>query len=112
MSRQVAIDFDAAAAAAARERALDQVEGGSASWQEEAIVVLRRIAREKSELTTDDLWRALARPDDLEPRAAGALMRRAVREKLVERTDRTRKSERVACHRRDVRVWRSLVHGG
>ena len=81
---QLGIDFDAAAAAAAREKAIDRVEAGSAEWQEEALRAVEQLARRKPELTTDDLWRALAPP--AEPRAAGAVMRRAVRERLIERS--------------------------
>lgn len=108
-NEQLGIDFDAARAAAARDEAIDRVEAGSDEWQQEAVAALRQLATRLPELTTDDLWRVLERPDDLEPRAMGAAMRSAVRAGIVERTDRTRKSERVACHRRDVRVWRSLI---
>lgn len=107
---QLGIDFDAAAAAAARDKAIDRVEGGSVEWQDEALLAVEQLARRKPELTTDDLWSVLEPP--AEPRAAGAVMRRAVREQLIERTERTRKSLRVACHRRDLRVWRSLVYRG
>ncbi len=109
---QLGIDFDAAAAAVARDEAINRVESGSSEWQQDALLAVDGLCRRLPEITTDDLWRVLERPDDLEPRAAGAVMRRAVREGLIERTDRTRKSARVACHRRDLRVWRSLVYGG
>lgn len=111
-NEQMGIDFDAARAAAARDDAIDRVERGSEEWQRDALDAVRQLATKLPELTTDDLWRAVDRPDDLEPRAMGAVMRSAVRAGLVERTDRTRKSVRVACHRRDVRIWRSLVHRG
>lgn len=109
---QLGIDFDAAASAVARDEAISRVASGSSEWQQDALLAVHELCRRQPELTTDDLWRVLERPDDLEPRAAGAVMRRAVRAGLIERTDRTRKSARVACHRRDLRVWRSLRYGG
>lgn len=44
-----------------------------------------------------------------EPRALGALMREAARAGDIEATDAWALSERVACHRRPLRVWRSLL---
>jgi len=76
---------------------------------QEALAVIRSVAQAQSALTTDDIWRVLGRDAELEGRAMGAAMRMAAKLGYVRRTDTTRKSERVACHRRDLRVWESLL---
>ncbi len=97
------------AGAAARDRAIDQVERGSGEWQVDAIAAIRQVAAVQPELTTDDVWRALGRDPDVEGRAMGAAMRTGAKLGLIKRTDRTTKSARVACHRRDLRVWVSRI---
>lgn len=101
--------FDVASAEAARDASIDQVELSTAEWQEQAILAIRAVARIQPTITTDDVWRVLGRDPDLEGRAMGAAMRTAAGLGYVERTDVTQKSKRVACHRRDLRVWRSLI---
>ena len=96
--------------ARARDRAIDRVERGSGEWQVEALTAIRNVAASKPELTTDDVWRALGRDPEVEGRAMGAAMRQAAKLGLIERTDRTVRSVRVACHRRDLRIWRSKIH--
>jgi hypothetical protein len=103
---------DKRAGAQARDASIAQVERGSGEWQIEALVAIRAVAAAQTEVTTDDVWRTLGRDPDVEGRAMGAAMRAAAKLGLVERTDRTVKSLRVACHRRDLRVWRSRIHGG
>ncbi len=97
------------AGAAARDRAIEQVERGSGEWQLDAVVAIRKVAAVQPELTTDDVWRALGRDPAIEGRAMGAAMRYAAKIGLIQRTDRTTKSARVACHRRDLRVWVSKL---
>jgi hypothetical protein len=97
------------AAARARDRSIDQVERGSGEWQVDALAAIRQVAAAQPELTTDDVWRALGRDPDVEGRAMGAAMRQAAKLGLIKRTDRTTKSARVACHRRDLRVWLSRI---
>jgi hypothetical protein len=107
---QMNLDWqDSKAGARARDRAIDQVERGSGEWQVEAVSAIRRVAAVQPELTTDDVWRALGRDPDVEGRAMGAAMRQAAKLGLIKRTDRTTKSARVACHRRDLRVWVSRI---
>jgi hypothetical protein len=98
--------------AKARDRSIDQVERGSGEWQVDALAAIRNVAAAQPELTTDDVWRSLGRDPELEGRAMGAAMRTAAKLGLIKRTDRTTKSARVACHRRDLRVWVSKIHGG
>ena len=97
------------AGAKARDRAIEQVERGSGEWQVDAVAAIRKVAAALPELTTDDVWRALGRDPDIEGRAMGAAMRQASKLGLIERTDRTVRSLRVACHRRDLRVWLSKI---
>ena len=107
---QMNLDWEnAKEGAKARDRAIDQVERGSGEWQVEALSAIRRVAASVPELTTDDVWRALGRDPEIEGRAMGAAMRHAAKLGLIERTDRTTRSLRVACHRRDLRVWKSRI---
>lgn len=101
--------FNVELAAKARDIGIARVEAATDEWQEEALAVIRSVAQAKPTLTTDDVWRELGRDTELEGRAMGAAMRMAAKLGYVRRTDTTRKSERVACHRRDLRVWESLL---
>lgn len=101
--------FDAEQGARARDIGIARVEASTDEWQQEALRVIREIATQRPVLTTDDVWRELGRDDDIEGRAMGAAMRMAAALGYIRRTDRTQKSERVACHRRDVRVWESVL---
>jgi hypothetical protein len=101
--------LDLYAALAAREDALARArEGAGEGWMRDALEAVGRLARERREFTTDEVWQAVEAP--AEPRAMGAVMCEAARRGLAEATDRTRRSCRVACHARPVRVWRSLVY--
>ena len=114
MTKQTEIDWNATgrvAAEEARDEAISCVERGSEDWQPLATQAIRRIAAEQRELTTDDVWLAIGRDHDVEGRAMGAAMRAAASLGFIARTDRTVKSLRVVCHRRDLRVWVSLLCG-
>jgi hypothetical protein len=73
-----------------------------------ALEVVRALVLQKPELTTDDVWEELDRRGchTREGRALGSVMRQAASEGLIEPTDTYRQSERVACHRRPLRVWK------
>jgi len=101
--------FNAERSAQERDLGIARVEASTDEWQQEALAVIRSVAQAQSALTTDDIWRVLGRDAELEGRAMGAAMRMAAKLGYVRRTDTTRKSERVACHRRDLRVWESLL---
>ena len=96
-----------------REQGIAQAEGGApavALW--EAVAVVRLLALRHRTLTTDDVWKRLEAIGALtlpEPRALGAVMRRAQRQGYVEPTEEWRLSVRPACHRRPLRIWRSLL---
>jgi hypothetical protein len=101
--------FNAQIGAILRDDAIDRVAAGSADWQPFAVEAIRLVALTQSTLTTDDVWRVLGRSDDLEGRAMGAAMRTAAHRGYIVRTDRTEKSVRAVCHRRDLRVWESRI---
>lgn len=110
--RQVKLEKrDVEHAEAARDLGIARVGAATEEWQEQAVEAIRALARRQAELTTDDVWERLGRDADIEGRAMGAAMRTAAKLGYIRRTDRTHKSERVACHRRDLRVWESLLGG-
>lgn len=112
MAEQLRLDWtreDKVASAIQRDRAIDRVARSTGEWQVDALAAIRSLAAQNSEFTTDDVWRSLGRDPDVEGRAMGAAMRAAAKLGLIRRTDRTKKSHRVACHRRDLRVWESLI---
>ncbi len=91
-----------------KDEAVDRVERSHEDWVALTKRVVIALANNRAEFTTDDVWQLLGQRTPVEPRAMGAAMRIAAREKIVERTDRVQKSVRPACHRRPVTVWRSL----
>lgn len=114
MASQRGFDFDKEVAERVKERAIDRVErAADEDWLSLVSGLVRHLALTRETLTTDDVWAGIgdrvAEPS--EPRAMGAVMRTAARSGWVEATDRTVKSSRVKCHRRPIRVWRSLLRG-
>lgn len=87
--------------------AIERVErNADADWIEAAYMAVVRIAAVRAAFTTDQVWAEVGSPR--EPRAMGAVMRRANREGICKPTDRTRASARPENHARPVRVWESL----
>lgn len=81
------------------------------AWMATALDTIKRIAALQDRFTTDDVWLALDPHDEAthEPRAMGAVMRRAAKMGWVAPTRDYRPSSRPACHARPVRVWGSLI---
>lgn len=79
-----------------------------ASWQLAAIEVVRRLAAELVDFTTDEIWERLEHPPR-EPRLFGPLMRACEREGIIERTEEFRPSTRPINHGRRQQVWRSRL---
>jgi hypothetical protein len=106
-------EHEAEGAESARDEAIAQVEANAdREWKTAALGAVRWLAANRVEFTSDDVWRLL--PDQSaatthEPRALGAVMRKAARDGLVRKTDRVVNSTRVECHARPVAVWQSLV---
>lgn len=107
--------FDPEASQRARDEAIRRVdEAADVAWKQQAHAAIVWLAVHRATFTTDDVWRRLDALEILgprEPRALGALMRTAKRRGLIRPLNRWIQSERVACHRRDLRLWESLVFG-
>lgn len=106
--------FDPSGAIAAAALAVDVVgENADDAWFSAALVVVRELARQSIgpisfTFTTDEVWLALEENPDVgtrEPRAMGAVMRAAAQQGWVRATSHYRKSVRVECHARPLRVW-------
>jgi hypothetical protein len=94
-----------------RDAALLQVdEHADASWKQAALDCVRQLAQTRNTFTTDDVWDALRATPEMthEPRALGAIMRRAQAAGLIAPTDEWRPSKRPVCHASPKRVWMSL----
>lgn len=94
-----------------RDEAIARVERHAApDWKAEAWDAVQVVAARAEEFTTDEVWAELAQrrngASTHEPRAMGAIMRNAEAAGLIEPTERWRLSDRAACHRRPMRVWR------
>lgn len=84
------------------------------AWWSAAMLAFARVATEHGLFTTDEVWAALdgAGVDTHEPRAMGAIVKRARAAGWIEPTGGYRESDRPGCHRRPCALWRSLVLGG
>lgn len=82
-------------------------------WFAQALAVVRVLAHRGEPFTTDDVWARLDRmgTSTHEPRAMGAVMRRAKTAGLCQPTDEYRPSVRPEHHRGPVRVWVSTRPG-
>lgn len=88
---------------------IERVEAhASMVWLDEADAAVSVLCTIGLDFTTDDIWKLLeqstARTHD--PRAMGAVMRRAALEGRLLNTGMFRKSRRPDCHRRPLAVWR------
>jgi len=94
-----------------RERAIKAVGLSNDVFMRAADKAIRAVALNHETFTTDLVWFCL---DDWgysteEPRALGAAMRVAQKDDIIYPTDSWELSIRPACHRRPLRVWRSLI---
>ncbi len=90
--------------------AIDRVErNADEQWKDEAYKCVRLARVYYAEFTTDTIWKMLENIGHTthEPRAMGAIMRRAAKEGLIEPTGKYLKSRRPECHKRPVMLWRS-----
>ena len=107
--------FDFAAAALARDEAIDRVEAHTElNWADAALDAVRLTALALDSFIVDEVWVRIS-PDcgeePHEPRAMGAVMRRARIAGWVEPTDDFQPSARVTAHRNPRRIWRSRLRG-
>lgn len=94
-----------------RDKALANVAANTdEQWWQETMLIIKHIATNTFDFTTDDIWAYLATttlPTPHERRALGALMMAACRAGLITPTDRYRQSKRPQCHARPIRVWQA-----
>ena len=105
--------FDAAAASEARDEAVERVgRHANGEWRARAGQIIATLARKQPSLTTDDVWREIAGEavETHDPRAMGSAIQDAVRAGLIQGSATWVPSDRVACHKRPLRVWSSLVY--
>lgn len=97
----------------ALDTALDSVDqSADDKWKKAADYAVVQLALRKSEITADDVWDVLDGLDveTHEHKAMGPVMRRAAKDGIIERTDRTIKTRRPQRHKGDVRVWKSRIY--
>lgn len=96
-----------------KEEAIEAVSrGADQDWWSAATRGVRVLAKRQQYLTSDDVWSWL-RPLEVQthdPRAMGAIMRLASRDRAIQATNDWCTSGRPACHRRPIRIWKSLTY--
>ena len=97
-----------------KDEAIDRVEEhADAEWKDAAYLACCFCAEIFPRFTTDMLWdmmdKVFYRYETHEPRAMGAIMRRAARDKIIAATALYVRSDRPQCHGRPVAVWESLI---
>ena len=110
MTQFAQLTFDGFDAPSAKIVAITKVERhADPAWLQMADFAVQQLCRTEAEFTTDDVWEWLDRNTHLrphEPRAMGAVMRKAAVVGLIEATQRYVQSRRDECHGRPVAVWR------
>lgn len=98
---------------ALRDAALADVEANAnTAWCGLTLALIESLARQQSELTSDDVWKALADFPNYkthQPSAMGAMFKRAASKNLIATTDRFVQSARPSSHARPIRVWSSKI---
>lgn len=90
-------------------RAAHAAERASPGWEEQALADLRTFARTHSRFAVEDFRAAFPPPEGVNPKALGAVVRRAARERIVIADGYVS----VRCSNMSPRVqWRSLVFEG
>ena len=104
--------IDTTAGIKARETALQAVERGAPrEWKDKALEAVRACCLGNPEFLADLVWQYLEdRPP--EPRAMGAVMRKAEKAGYCSKTDRFKPTAVVANHRAPKRVWKSNIYEG
>jgi hypothetical protein len=101
--------FDTAAALAATDEAIERAgDHADGNWSARALEAVRRVALRKSTFIVDEVWHELGE-EPAEPRAMGAVMRRAADAGIIIATADWQASERVTAHRNPRKIWQSLI---
>jgi hypothetical protein len=90
-------------------QAIAQVEAASQSFCDEAYKTLERVARERREFSSLDVWNAYDGPEPNHPRAIGAVFARAAKAGIIERTGKRVKSGRGSDHNQELALWKSRI---
>lgn len=113
LARPVPVDqIQAAVATTARDLGAQlALEAEAMAYELETAIT--RAARGWQEFTSDEVWLELQNLGIFElnhPNAFGAAFLAASRAGIIDPTDRVRRSDRAAAHRRKITVWRSLIY--
>ena len=103
--------LDAPSGELLKQEAISRVrDNADQDWRTYALNAVRRIAQQRSEFTTDNVWESLEGwASTHDPRAMGAVMTDAARAGICRKSDRVRPSERKECHRRPIAIWISRI---
>lgn len=97
-------ELAAGSAQGAKREAMGAVyRGAPVEWLRKAQDVVRSLADEGGDFTTDEVWARVPPPP--EPRAIGVVMTWAAQAGLIVNTKRHRPSRRPGCHARPVTLW-------
>lgn len=112
MNEQMTLEQAVKAGEAGREEGIARAdEHANEQWKQEALEMIRLTALFHQFFTSSLVWDRISAATH-EPRAMGALMRRAEKHGWIEPTDQFLCSVRPSQHRRPLRVWRSKIYGG
>lgn len=96
-----------------KEDAIDRVEEAADEvWKYTALRAVKWRCKKGVNFTTDQIWadlESVAVVPPKEPRAMGAIMRKAVREGFIVATEKTVQSTKQSNHKRPVRVWSPIT---
>lgn len=106
-------EFDMEASRAAADTAIEQASRhANPEFTRDALQAVHALASRRVHFTTDAVWALMSgQITTHEPRALGAVMRRAQKLGWIAPTDEYRCTVQVAAHRRPKRVWRSTLCG-
>ena len=99
--------------------AIERVEANAnRDWKDEAMEAIEWCAKQYPEFTASHVWFRLdaMRAESLieitthEPRAMGAMMLKALKERIVARTGRFEPSGRRTNHNRPMAIWASRIY--
>jgi len=104
--------FDPVTAHAVTDEAVERADAhADADWMAAALEAVESCAERHALFTTDDVYRYLSGVATDEPRAMGAVMRKAQALGLCQATGDYRPSLRPQAHQNPKRVWQSLRAG-
>ena len=107
-------DYDRAIARDRRERAIKKVEENARpEWKDIAYESLLKTAGDLNYLIVDEVWKRMPRGYSThENRAMGAVMRRALADGVISKTEQYRPSAKASSHGAIRSVWKSEIYGG